>query len=278
MVRTSKSQSNNCTYTLTPVHTTSVPSSQELPWHESRDPQPFNTLTNRTNMSNNSPNGPHSYWSSPYVSSRSSTVGTSAWSVHDRELSPKWGTTDSPVPRSQYPSSSSLPPHRSLIPCIPLPSQIGHRGDFILHPSLRSTPESSGFETVDLASVQHFVRARTEASHMTSHPSYLSAPATTPHLPSLTIVHPSIPWCITVHRSRAEYVTIADILYTLGKDLQIPLDPEWSGRVARHLRISQRDSVRHREMIRLDMLSGKTIFAGLSKSHSGTETWRLHVR
>ncbi|KAF9258800.1 hypothetical protein L218DRAFT_1004555 [Marasmius fiardii PR-910] len=239
-------------------------------------------------MSNSSQNSPYDYWSSPYISpgTPTPTVGSSAWSVHERELSPKWSIPDSPMPRSQYyPSSSSLSrPRQSLIPSIPLPSQIGHRGDFILHPSLRRTAESSGFEIVDLASAQHFVRARTEAAayaaaYATFHPSYLAAPATEPRLPSLTIIHPSLPWCITVHRSREDHVTVADVLYTLGRYFQMPLDREWAETVSRQSpRTAYRDSAKHRGMIRLDMLSGRTAFAGLSKSDAGTETWRLHVR
>ncbi|KAJ8081441.1 hypothetical protein PM082_007284 [Marasmius tenuissimus] len=220
-------------------------------------------------------------WMSPYTSPRTenSASSSSAWSVRERELSPIspiWSTGDfSPVPHVNTPlrSPSLAHPHRPSISCIPLPSQVEHRKPISLHYSLRHASESTGFDPVDLSSAQRFVQNGLEASYVTGRPSHLSFPATTPPLPSLSIVHPSLPWSITVHRTHAEYVTVADVLFTLGENLQMPLDREWTEKVTRRQRLDRRQ-----RLIRLDLLCGKTAFAGLSRSQMGGDTWRLHVR
>ncbi|KAL0569480.1 Mitogen-Activated Protein Kinase Kinase Kinase 8 [Marasmius crinis-equi] len=173
-----------------------------------------------------------------------------ARSVQEQELSITSSYSPASFVHPVYPfQTPPRRPHRPsrLLSHVPLPSQIDDEAPVItLHESLCCQPNISRFPLIDLTSTQ-----RVECSH-------LSASATSPPLPSLTIVHASLPWCITVHSSQSDFVKVADVLYTLRENLQIPLDRS-RGR-------------------RIDLLVGKTYFAGMSKSRMGGDIWRLHVR
>ncbi|KAK7036407.1 Mitogen-Activated Protein Kinase Kinase Kinase 8 [Paramarasmius palmivorus] len=159
-----------------------------------------------------------------------------------------------PIANEQAPTShnenSVVPPSEPLLPCIPLPTQIESEDDEVVdvevHQTLRNTSS-----VWDLANPLHALESIPNASEA----------ATKPPLPSLAIVHPRIPWPIHVHRSGASsrYVTVRDVLVTLWRAMNIPLDgADDGGR-------------------RVDLLDGKTRFVGLRKSEMGGDIWELLV-
>ncbi|KAF9255133.1 hypothetical protein L218DRAFT_912696, partial [Marasmius fiardii PR-910] len=83
--------------------------------------------------------------------------------------------------------------------------------------------------------------------------------ATYPALTSLTVLHPWLPWPITVHASGINLrgVTVADVLLTISRNLRIPIDG--TGRT------------------RIVYLRGRRRFVGLQTSKIGGDTWKLAV-
>ncbi|KAG7094557.1 hypothetical protein E1B28_005385 [Marasmius oreades] len=124
---------------------------------------------------------------------------------------------------------STLPPLELISPArrgrnIPLPSQSHVNIDVQLHPLLDCNPRhasaSQEFPPLswDLSwtthAVERLLRQR-ENRHVLV--PYMRDLATTPGLPSMTIVHPCLAWPITAHSSLidANGVTIADVLLAI---------------------------------------------------------------
>uniref|UniRef100_A0A0W0G5U7 DUF6699 domain-containing protein n=1 Tax=Moniliophthora roreri TaxID=221103 RepID=A0A0W0G5U7_MONRR len=126
-------------------------------------------------------------------------------------------------------------------PCIPLPSQLPIPAEIRLHRRLQiHTP----------------AQPRHEFSN-----ACLSAPATQPPLPSmtLTLVHPNLPHhidVITVHRSMVNpsYVTVHDVFAAIGQALTQDRRLQYLGR------------------------DGAKSFAGLRKSNLGGDIWEVEFR
>ncbi|KAJ6484493.1 hypothetical protein C8R47DRAFT_980978 [Mycena vitilis] len=118
----------------------------------------------------------------------------------------------------------------------------------------------------------------------------LSAPATYPGLPSLTILSSRLPWPITAHASGRidRCLTVEDVIGAICEALSLPVDAEQFEREIapqngvnspkRTTRgIEDRASPYRIGMARLDFLGGRTMFAGLSVSSMGCDIWILEV-
>lgn len=245
-----------------PLHTPSVPISTFPQSTSINSPQhPFTSLTNHTPMSIPSSMGAHAGPTSLYSAGGFTAGSASAWSVHNP--APIWSSADG-IPRTQTsrpPVISSActtsqphsPPPRPLRPCIPLPSEIDHYGEITLHPALQRPSDIANYPRIDLRE-----------------------PATSPRLPSLSIIHPMLPWAITVHRSEEHWVIVADVLAAIGKALQTPLDQQSRYEVRRYLRNVVDSVLEQPGAIRLDLLGSRHRFAGLSRSSMGGDIFLLH--
>ncbi|KAF8193227.1 hypothetical protein K438DRAFT_1674771 [Mycena galopus ATCC 62051] len=194
------------------------------------------------------------------------------------------GTTSSAlrihVQRSADPRLAGIPDTPPRRRPIPLPPQMEGVTSVALHPALvvRSGRDTHLF--VDFASVLN------AGSNAASY-EWLSAPATSPALPSLTIESPCLPWAITAHPSgsvgRFGILTVADVISAiydaLGRQVDRGEFEDWEtmmkARSGSH-RPTRRLSYR-KGMTRLDLLQGKTRFAGLGASTMGCDIWVLEV-
>ncbi|KAJ8081385.1 Mitogen-Activated Protein Kinase Kinase Kinase 8 [Marasmius tenuissimus] len=165
-------------------------------------------------------------------------------------------TTNAPSPRfpfrESYESATEMnPPPLSRRRPIPLPTQCD--SEAVPHRLLLS-PRQAGLHW-DLLWSHESVESVSE-----SHRKALSEPATFPGLPSMSIVHPWLPWPITVHASDPDSggVSVADVLVTISKELLLPVGEQ-------------------RSRIRLDFLRGRRIFLGLRTSQLGGDVWELVV-
>ncbi|KAJ6571472.1 hypothetical protein B0H19DRAFT_1231264, partial [Mycena capillaripes] len=166
---------------------------------------------------------------------------------------------------------------------IALPPQIHATTTVILHPALA---KSGTPLAIDFASLP-----TTESNAAWYH--LLSTPATHPGLPSLTILAPSLPWAITAHASGSivRCLTVADVMGAIWAALSLRIDAEQFEREMTTRDMTTRGgshSPKRRNkavesggltywngMTRLDLLQGKTRFAGLSESTMGCDTWVL---
>lgn len=169
-------------------------------------------------------------------------------------------------------------PHpRSRPRPIALPPQVHGITVVTLHPALA---KSATPLAIDFASLPT----------MESDAVWLSTPATHPGLPSLTILSPHIPWAITAHASGriARYLTVADVMGAIWTSLSLRVDAEQFEReittqggihsLKRRKKGIESGGLTYRNgMTRLDLLDGKTRFAGLSESTMGCDTWILEV-
>ncbi|KAK7041507.1 Mitogen-Activated Protein Kinase Kinase Kinase 8 [Paramarasmius palmivorus] len=241
-----------------------------IPLHNT--PQtPLIPLTNHNYSSNIAGYGAESGAMSPYTSGGFTSESALAWSVRG----------DGSSISGSVPFITSAHTTRSLprtghggcyLPNIPLPS---HAGDVVLHPALRSPPDTMSYPRIDLSSAHRFVSRSIRDRDVNSQ--YLCDPATDPELPSLSIIHPMLPWAITVHRTNLQWVTVADVLATIGSALLIPLDRLSRYEVRRHNPSADERILEREGAIRLDLLGSRHRFAGLSRSSTG-DTWELNTR
>lgn len=121
----------------------------------------------------------------------------------------------------------------------------------------------------------------------------LSEPATQPPLKSMTVIHRHLPWTfqVTPSYTRANYVSIADLLKTIYHMLCVPATEadfrkiptnEMQRRVAvaykQRCKRSMSQGKEYNEMKRVDFLLEETIFAGLSGTSYGLNVWELNVK
>nr|GAT50909.1 predicted protein [Mycena chlorophos] len=113
--------------------------------------------------------------------------------------------------------------------------------------------------------------------------SMLQAPATTPALPSLTLVVRELPWVITVHASSIFGVSIGDVYKAIWEALGMKLDKfhwdEWRvhADAASGSNILQ-GIVFERGLRRADLLAGQTTFAGLVRAgDEDGDVWTLEL-
>lgn len=168
---------------------------------------------------------------------------------------------------------------------IPLPSQSNDRVGVSLHPALRfgRGPGDRAMVEMDISamSVTMILQLARESRGF-------NEPATNPPLPSINVVHPGLPWSITVHPLSAgvTYVTVVDVLYAICQSLQLPLrEDHWVGLEGGGMEESLLSRRRHagqqsRSLKRLHLLHGKRNFVGLSRTAAevalGAEIWRMN--
>ncbi|KAJ6484511.1 hypothetical protein C8R47DRAFT_980781 [Mycena vitilis] len=115
-------------------------------------------------------------------------------------------------------------------------------------------------------------------------PAVLMELAMFPSLPSLTLFSPRLPWAITVHAS-GRFVTVGDLLEAIHQSLDMRVTENHAESMGRRIGCVRTETTvemarglkRKRDyqgvMKRLDLLDGKTKFAGLSESTMGCEVW-----
>jgi hypothetical protein len=118
-------------------------------------------------------------------------------------------------------------------------------------------------------------------------------PATSPPLPSLTIISPPLPWSIIVHPQRPnKFVTVSDVLLALHRALSLPAAADyydtppphdtWSRATAAFEHRVQtlpnwhaQEGERVQGVRRIDFLRGRTCFLGLSRMGKDPGLWVL---
>ncbi|KAF5344376.1 hypothetical protein D9758_013238 [Tetrapyrgos nigripes] len=166
------------------------------------------------------------------------------------------------LPHLQLPHCPN--PHK-LYSSIPLPAQVDPGVSVI--PFLRSGSVSGLDIDLTMSSRQLGLRGgRAELQR------YLGAPATSPPLPSMTVVHPKLPWAITVHFSEMGYVTVWDVLVTIVETLRIPIYPD----IVHDGNGTPRRQGEGGGKVRLDYLPGKRL-VGLRKSQLGEDVWLMDI-
>ncbi|KAJ7206831.1 hypothetical protein GGX14DRAFT_637051 [Mycena pura] len=177
-------------------------------------------------------------------------------------------------------SAAGTPSLRRVRP-VALPPLIPGVASVILHPALARQTHLP----LDL----RVAAVPTAASNAAQWPRLLlSAPATSPALPSLTIISCDLPWAITVHgsgsiaRCVAAVVTVAGVLGAISGALQLPVDADqWCNMTVtqggKDTLIRHAGVAYHRGMTRLDLFGGKTTFGGLSASDMGSDIWVLEA-
>ncbi|KAF5328999.1 hypothetical protein D9758_018863 [Tetrapyrgos nigripes] len=185
-------------------------------------------------------------------------------------MSVTWSVHENPKARMSTPGSWTWDAYKTqdeapIHPCssIPLPGQVGHDVDVI--PLLKS---GSGLD-IDLRMSPVVLCGRNDGWEK-----YLLRPATIPPLPSMSIVHPALPWAVTVHRSAYEFVTVKDVMVTVLGVLATPVEqmmpggPVWQEK--------ERKEKSTDRTTRLDYLPG-TKLIGLRKSRRGEDIWVMEV-
>jgi len=167
---------------------------------------------------------------------------------------------------------------------IPLPSQADGRVEVSLHPALRFGygPGERAIVEMDIASM-----SVESILQLARNSRALNEPATSPSVSSINLVHPGLPWSITVHplNPGVTYVTVSDVLYAICQALQLPLrEDHWQsvGGVLDNnsLWCRRQTGQNSRTLKRLHLLQGKRNFVGLSRSPAevalGAEIWRMN--
>ncbi|KAJ7051336.1 hypothetical protein C8F01DRAFT_965491, partial [Mycena amicta] len=93
--------------------------------------------------------------------------------------------------------------------------------------------------------------------------------ATLPALPSLTVTSADIPWAITAHASGEfiPHLSVVDVLLAISHALQMGIGVEdwarYANANAKHKSRGDRSQHRNGNLRRIDLLDGRTEFAGL---------------
>ncbi|KAJ4477291.1 hypothetical protein J3R30DRAFT_3484342, partial [Lentinula aciculospora] len=160
---------------------------------------------------------------------------------------------------------------------VPLPSQstLLRRGGVVLNQALKFEGHLEGRAIIrmDVTTPIGTVLELANSSQV------LTAWATSPPLPSMTVLHPALPWSITVHAT-VTYVTVCDVLCAIYQSLQWPLHEEyWSFCVGEeHRDFPERYG---RTLKRFHLLQERTVFVGLSRTAAeaalGGDIWRMNL-
>ncbi|KAJ7755616.1 hypothetical protein DFH07DRAFT_821177 [Mycena maculata] len=196
----------------------------------------------------------------------------------------------SPGPMSPPPFNHS----RSLYACAPLPAlnEPGH-----VHNVLSGAHGRRHFMAFDVS----YDPAYTVSASPVLSPRVLAEPATTPHLPCVTIMSDLFPWRISIYPSSSKpgaYVTVADVLNGIYRGLRqqvrrdeldtlpVPQPFVTAVRKAFHSRCSRvaragdpvaADSEARKGIRRMDFLLGNHMFAGLLPTSENPDVWKLVV-
>ncbi|KAF8142870.1 hypothetical protein K438DRAFT_1784294 [Mycena galopus ATCC 62051] len=162
-----------------------------------------------------------------------------------------------------------VPPRPRMQP-IALPALKPEVSAVILHPELRSGVGPPGVVKIDFGSWV-----------LPSNKYWLTAPATFPGLPSLTVLSPCFPWPITVH-ALGPCVVVQEVFDAIHASLDIHLTDEqldeWMTPHDFHTRKNRKRKKTHLcGVTRLSLLGGRTRFGGLSESGMGCDIWELHL-
>jgi hypothetical protein len=204
--------------------------------------------------------------SSPYQTSPSSQEHPTSWRPRTTTTESGWSVRTSlevPISPLGYPYrptehvANQWPLRRHVSTTVPLPPQVSDEVDVI--PLLKS---GSGL-LIDLEMSPATLHRRSSDEGWNN---YWLEPATNPRIPSMSIVHPALPWAITVHRSSYEYVTVGDVMVKILEELAILVECKSGGPVCGDYGMRTR----------LDYLPG-TKMVGLRKSRRGEDVWFMDV-
>ncbi|KAK7046475.1 hypothetical protein R3P38DRAFT_2506672 [Favolaschia claudopus] len=166
-----------------------------------------------------------------------------------------------PAPIPMMPKSKS----------VPLPAQVSGITEVALHPALR-------FGCRDTLIKMDFGLDLDDSDSVDARALELEETATFPRLPSLTLICSRLPWVIIVH-ARGDWVTVGDVLVTIRRALEIPLTAKDVEEWMRSRKFGKTQTLKRHgleSMTRMDLLEGRTVFAGLSTSAMGCEIWEMH--
>ncbi|KAJ7228970.1 hypothetical protein GGX14DRAFT_416098 [Mycena pura] len=211
---------------------------------------------------------------------------------------PYASTSTSPYPSPTYAVSPlsvssgpvTTPPFnhtRSLYACAPLPALNGY-----IHPALDA---HNTHLTYDVS----YDPSCTPSTPPIFAPRVLAEAATTPSLPCVTVVSDCFPWRIAVYpssRKAGAYVTVADVLHTIYRELHRQVRPEElqsapprvvdAARLAHFSRCNRlaqagdpvaAQSEAYKGIRRIDFLQGRHKFSGLLSTAETPDVWQLSV-
>ncbi|THU99548.1 hypothetical protein K435DRAFT_776937 [Dendrothele bispora CBS 962.96] len=168
----------------------------------------------------------------------------------------------------RYPTSSPHAPYSYMIPLPPQTSTFSPRTHPYLEYSVQNWMYALDFD-LNITPALLWQQMWDTDSLVSK---YKAEPATTPGVPSMSIVHPELPWCITVHASGicGSSVAVADVITTVCKMLQLQLTANDLSAIANpnFAWVSSR---------RLDLLNGRTRLIGLQKTSLGGEIYEMII-
>jgi hypothetical protein len=220
-----------------------------------------------------------------------------------------------PVPRAlgphslllniEFPRTTSPEPPRS-------PPPLKHEGSPYARSALPAVPEDHPTATLRIQRVLSFALKPKISFDLSHHPSTittlpghrqislfaLSELATTPPLPSMTIVSPDLPWSITVvppspHKAN-QFVTVSDVLVALHRTLGLAVTitelrnlpsadavsrviAAYERRVKEIADNKSREAMRRKGVKRVDFLMEHRRFLGLSRMGRDPDVFALNV-
>ncbi|KAF7289768.1 hypothetical protein MIND_01350600 [Mycena indigotica] len=167
-----------------------------------------------------------------------STIHSFQFPIHDRvQSSTIWGPGNiwTPTVVCDDTSLSDSPPPRPAIALIPLPPQVEGIDPVVLHPMLRA---GGRVANVDFAAF----RVESHDERRAFRPGIWRDKATTPGLPSLTVMIPELPWVVVAHASIGGAVHVGDVFKAIWSSLSMRLEPELiqtSALFSRPVKVSQ---------------------------------------
>ncbi|KIM37107.1 hypothetical protein M413DRAFT_20395 [Hebeloma cylindrosporum] len=210
-------------------------------------------------------------------------------------VTPSPALTASSLPSSSSPDLSTPPPddddeyEPSIYPRTPYATEIELQPDVVIpksiqiHFLLAYTPYSEPALPYDLS-------WPFSQSDMDIPEQVFAEPATSPPLPSLTIIHPALKFDIEVLPSApfpGSYVSVMDVLTKLYRDLRLAVHPiEYEELVDEDLRkmVDLAYYTRYRAVVRelkglkkVDLLTGCTRFLGLAGTVHAPDVWELNI-
>lgn len=210
-------------------------------------------------------------------------------------------TPHKPHPKTQpLPSSPSLSASSSSSGGSPLPLVVNDLISTSLHKHIQTRPFQWDLlsDPVRLATPSD-PRASPVMEYILQ-PAQLAAPATTPPVVDVKVMHPHLPWVITISASRYYgniFATVGDVLQQLYQalrlnvsqlefDTTVRINPSFAPRIqgAFERRMQKAGSYgadeRRKGLRRVDLLMGETQFAGFKvvKGKDGEPMLLLHVR
>ncbi|KAG0695056.1 hypothetical protein DFH29DRAFT_957057 [Suillus ampliporus] len=202
--------------------------------------------------------------------------------------SPAPSSTPSPsLSESSLPSSSgpNTPPQRELLMNL---------GPVAIHPILAYHPYIFPIN-YDVSYTPNTAAANIKASPFVLDSYCLSQPATNPPIPVLSLQNDLLPWRCEIRASTRPFVTIEDVLSQLYRFLRVPgTREEFKAAPSQHVRDAIAGAYHNRCMRatsaeeyaeeqrkglkRVDFLTGRTTFMGLSSTKLGPDAWVLNLQ